>query len=965
METGIRNIYTGYFSYITKDSKPYQLTKLTDMRISDILAKRMVLLYTLILVSSTVFAQSGVIKGVIKDTSGERLNGASVILQGTSRGTTTNSNGEFTLSATAGTHTLIASYVGFKSVRQTVMVRAGETTTADVSLLEGGEFQEVVVLGSRSVPRTQLETPVPVDVIDIKKLAGDAPQIYLNQMLTYAAPSFNSGTQTVSDGTDHIDPASLRGLGPDQVLVLVNGKRRHNTALVNVNGTFGRGSVGTDMNSIPVSAIDRVEILRDGASAQYGSDAIAGVINIILKNSVNAVTASVTAGANFTDFLDNSVTDGETVQTAVNFGIPMGQRGGYMNFAGTYDYRGPTNRAGDRTGTIYSRYNGRNAAGVVQTVDRTDSFLTANNKTRGDFKQRVGQSQLRSGQFMMNAGYPINEKGAEFYLFGGLGYRNGQAAGVYRLSNESRNVIEIYPFGFLPEIHSDIYDKSLGLGIRGELKNWAVDFSNTYGQNQFSFKVDNSLNSSMELSTPTRFIAGGPVFTQNTTNLDFSRRFDIISGLNIAFGTEHRFERYQLIPGEEASYTDYGKAIQVGVDGSGKPILVPDPKGPISTRFGGADSSARAGGAQVFPGFRPENAVNATRSAISAYLEGEVNFSPAFLLSAATRFENYNDFGSTLNGKLSMRYKIRDNFALRASASTGFRAPSLHQRYFSTTATLFVSGVPYEVGTFTNDSRPAQLLGIPTLKPEKSKSVSAGFTGNYGKFKVTLDGYFTRITDRIIYTDLFQGSNASNASPVDKEIYRLLSIANANRAAFFANAIDTETKGVDLVLSYGTKLGAGNFRADLVGTLGETKQVGEVKASEKLKGKENIYFSEASRIFLESSVPRTKVGLTLTYGLGNWNFFVRNTYFGEVEEATTTADFFQTYDAKWVTDVTVGYKLSKGLRLSIGSNNAFDVYPETVVNPGNTGGNQFIYSRRATQFGYNGRYLFGRLELNF
>lgn len=934
------------------------------MRLAVILSKRKGLLCSFLILSSFVFAQTGTIQGVVKAPSGERLGNASVVLQGTSRGIITNSNGEFTLSVPEGTHTLVASYVGFKSVRHSVTVRANETINIDLSLTEAGGVQEVVVLGSRSLPRTQLETPVPVDVIDIKKLAGDAPQVYVNQILTYVAPSFNSGTQTVSDGTDHIDPASLRGLGPDQVLVLINGKRRHNTALVNVNGTFGRGSVGTDLNAIPVSAIDRVEILRDGAAAQYGSDAIAGVINIILKSSVNRVTASATAGAHFTDFLGESITDGETIQTAVNFGIPMGQRGGFVNFSGSYDFRDATNRAGDRTGAIYSRYNGRNAAGVVQTVDRTDSFLTANNKTRADFKQRVGQSLLRSGQFMMNAGYPIDEEGTEFYLFGGLGYRNGQAAGIYRLPNESRNVIDIYPFGFLPEIHSDIYDKSLALGIKGELKNWAVDFSNTYGQNQFNFRVANSLNSSMERSSPTRFNAGGPVFTQNTTNLDFSRRFEVISGINVAFGAEHRFERYQLLPGEEASYTDYGKARQVGVDASGRPILVPDPQGPVSTRFGGADSSARAGGAQVFPGFRPENAVNATRSAVSGYLDGEFNFSPEFLISAATRLENYNDFGTTLNGKLALRYKVRENFALRASASTGFRAPSLHQRYFSTTATLFVSGIPYEVGTFTNDSRPAQLLGIPTLKPEKSNSVSAGFTGNYGSFKVTVDGYYTRINDRIVYTDLFQGSNAPNASAVDQEIYRLLAIANANRAAFFANAINTETKGIDLVVSYGTALGTGNFRADLVGTLTETKKVGAVKASEKLKGKENIYFSEASRIFLESSVPKTKAGLTLSYGLGNWNFFVRNTYFGKVEEATTNVAFLQTYDAKVVTDASIGYRLGKELRLTVGANNLLDVYPERVADPGNTGSNQFIFSRRATQFGYNGRFLFARAELD-
>jgi iron complex outermembrane receptor protein len=853
--------------------------------------------------------------------------------------------------------------VGLGTGKQSVTVTAGETHVVDFVLVEGGQEETVVILGSRSLPRTQLETPAPVDVIDIKKLAGDAPQVYINQILTYAAPSFNSGTQTVADGTDHIDPASLRGLGPDQVLVLINGKRRYNTALVNLNGTFGRGSVGTDLNAIPVSAIDRVEILRDGAAAQYGSDAIAGVINIILKSNVNSINASVTTGANVTKFLGNSVTDGETVQTALNFGIPMGDKGGFINFSGSYDYRNATNRAGDRTGIIFERYNGRNSSGVVQKVDRTDSFLTANNLTRHDYRQKVGQSLLRSGQFMFNSVIPFDQQ-TEFYFFGGLGYRNGQAAGNYRFPGIANNVIEIYPLGFLPEIHSDIYDKSLAFGIRGKVKNWDVDFSNTWGQNQFAFRVVNSLNASMEKSSPTRFNAGGPIFTQNTTNLDFSRRFDHMAGVNLAFGAEHRFERYQLLAGEESSYTDYGKARQVGLDATGKPILIPDPKGPISTRFGGADSAARGGGAQVFPGYRPENAVNAARSAIATYADLELNFSSAFLMDIAGRFENYNDFGSTFNGKIAMRYKLGNHFAIRASASTGFRAPSLHQRYLSTTSTLFVAGVPYEVGTFTNDSRPAQLLGIPKLKPEKSKNVSAGFTGNLGKFKVTVDGYFIRINDRIVYTDQFQGNSSPTAPPEDQEIYRLLAIANANRASFFANAINTETKGIDLVLSYGLGIGPGKFRADLTGNITETRRVGPIKASPKLAGKESIYFSESNRVFLERSVPRQKAGLTLTYGLNKLNFFIRTVWFGKVTEATNVKATQQVYDPRIITDVSIGYKITRSLRLSVGSNNILDVYPERTADAATTGGNQFVYSRRATQFGFNGRYIFGRLELN-
>ncbi|MEJ7676725.1 MAG: TonB-dependent receptor [Segetibacter sp.] len=312
------------------------------------------------------------ITGTVKDESGNTLSGASVAVQGLSTGTTTDNSGMYTIRIKGGTYTISASYVGFTAVRQKTTVADNATASVNFSLVNSGVTNEVVVLGSRALPRTQLETPVPVDIIDVKKIAQDAPQVYINQILNYVAPSFNSGTQTVADGSDHIDPASLRGLGPDQVLVLINGKRRHNTALVNINGSFGRGSTGTDLNAIPVSAIDRIEILRDGASAQYGSDAIAGVINIILKSSVNRVTASVTGGENLTKFSGKTVTDGETAQAAINFGIPMGERGGFINFSGSFDYRNYSNRAGDRTGVIYSRYNGRNAAGAVQTLDMTD-----------------------------------------------------------------------------------------------------------------------------------------------------------------------------------------------------------------------------------------------------------------------------------------------------------------------------------------------------------------------------------------------------------------------------------------------------------------------------------------------------------------------------------------------------------------------------------------------------------------
>ncbi len=881
------------------------------------------------------------------------LAGATIQINPINRGGYTNASGRYTTELNAGSYDVSASFVGYTLVSKTVTITAGQTSSLDFALEAGTTLNTLVVLGSRSLPRTQTATPVPVDVIDIKRIIGDAPQVSVNQLLNYIAPSFASGTQTVADGTDHIDPASLRGLGPDQVLVLINGKRRHNTALVNVNGTFGRGSVGTDMNSIPTAVIDRIEILRDGAAAQYGSDAIAGVINIILKNSVNRLNVNVTAGGNYTSKADDDF-DGQTVQTGIDYGIPLGERGGFINIGGSYDYRNYTNRSGPWIGPIYrnlSRWRGQNG-----------QLSLANNITRNNIRMRAGQSRLRSGQLFLNANIPM-ESGAEFYFFGGLGYRNGQAAGVYRLPSDSRNILDIYPLGFLPEIHSDIYDKSLAFGIRGNIGKWKADVSNTYGQNQFIFRVENSLNASLEKAFPPASMPVVPCSHRTPPTW-------ISAGISMCWkdwisASERSIvsERYQLIAGAENSYTDYGRARKIGVSQDGSDILVPDPKGSINTRFG-PDGSARAGGAQVFPGFRPENAVNATRSAIAGYVDLEASFTDQFLVGIAGRFENYNDFGSTVNGKLTLRYKLNQNMSLRGSVSTGFRAPSLHQRFYSNTSTLFVDGVPYEVGTFTNDSRPAQLLGIPKLKPEKSVSASAGFTGTLGKFSLTVDGYFTRITDRIVYTDLFSGSNAPGASPVDREIYELLRNANASQAAFFANAINSETKGVDLVLTYNVRVGAGNLRADLAGTWTNTHQVGPVKASEKLKGKENIYFSQTSRTYLEKAVPRAKLNLSLNYSIGKFSVFLRNVYFGSVDEATNNPLFFQTYEGKVITDLSIGYRINRALRISIGSNNLLDVYPDKVENINNTTNGQFLYSRRVTQFGYNGRFVFARLELN-
>jgi len=899
------------------------------------------------------------LKGTVTDAAGEALPGVNVTINGTSRGVQTAMDGKYGLEV-EGTETLTFSFISYENQ----VVKLNGQKILDIVLLESASsLDEIVVIGSRSGGRSRLETPVPVDIIDMKNIVQSGPQVSLTSILNYVAPSFTSNTQTISDGTDHIDPASLRGLGPDQVLVLINGKRRHTSSLVNVNGTFGRGSVGTDLNTIPTAAIDRIEILRDGAAAQYGSDAIAGVINIILKKSTETVTGVLSMGGNQTssDHLasNNQGMDGKTLQFALNYGIGLGKNGGYLNMTGSFDDRGYTNRMKAWEGTIFSGYNNP-ASGAALSEDITESELSRRGLTRSDFNMRVGQSALRGGSFMANMSLPMGNN-AEFYAFGGLSARSGNSAGFYRLPNQNRTVTDIYSNGFLPEINSRINDQSIAFGIRGKAAGWNVDFSNTFGQNAFNYLIGNTLNASLGAASPTEFNSGGFAFAQNTTNFDISRKLDVQSGLNIAFGLEHRYENYTIDAGEEGSYTNYGLATKIGVDANGKNLLINDYKGPISTVFDPL-GRARPGGAQVFPGFAPSNEVDARRNSIAGYADIELDVTDKFLIGAAIRHENYSDFGATTNWKISSRYKVSKGFTIRGAASTGFRAPSLHQQNFNSTSTLFVDGIPYEVGTFSNDSRVAQLLGIPQLKQETSQNFSFGFTGNVNKqLKLTVDYYNIAIKDRIVLTGQFKGGTATAQ---DREISRLLAAANANSATFFVNAIDSRTQGVDIVTSYTSPLGKGSFRADLASTIAKTVLEGDIKSTGALVGKEGTFFDQTSRIFLEKAVPRTKFNLSLNYSINKFSVFFRNVYFGSVDEATNSDANMQTFSAKVITDLSFGYNIAKGTNFTIGANNLLDVYPDMAIKANQSDG-RFLYSRRSQQFGFNGRYIFARLNFSF
>ncbi len=930
------------------------------------------------------FAQR-TIGGIVTDAeTKEALIGASIVAKGSNLAAITDLNGAFNFNnVPTDVKYLEISFVGYTTFR----LELTSSSTYGIELLSGTDLDNVVVIGSRNQSRTKLQTAVPVDVIAIKDIVNNIGQVDLNQILTYLTPSFQSTRQTISDGTDHIDPAQLRGLGPDQVLVLVNGKRRHQYALVNVNGTINRGTVGTDLNAIPASCIDRIEILRDGAAAQYGSDAIAGVINIVMKHNLG-LTANVSYGVNATsyekyyainrinpsislspnnDYAD--IVDGNTYHAGLNYGIPIGNKG-YLNITGEYTNRGQTNRSGIYTGQIWPN---------VYGFDKSDSINTAKGLTRDSFAMRIGNSKIQGGGATFNLCIPFSTD-FEFYAFGGYNKKLGESAGVYRYPSAipafiRSKVLAQYPTGFLPLINTTDVDLNNVIGVRGKINDWSIDLSQNYGQNSFDFNISNSVNYSAVADTSkgalqnaptfqTQFDAGGMKFTQYTSNLDISKKHDILTGLNTAFGAEFRVDGYDIRQGEEASYSNYN--LKSGV----------------------------AAGSQVYSGFLPQNAVSKTRSSFAIYSDNELDISKKWLIAGALRFENYSDFGSTLNWKLATRYSLNDWLSVRASASTGFRAPSQQQKYFAKTSTLFIgsSTTPTEVGTLTNDSKAAQVLGIPALKKETSLSLAFGITARpTNNLEITLDVYKVKVNDRIVLTNNFSASFFTDPILKDQLLQSGAQVVN-----FFTNAINTIATGVEAVVNYEFKVGEGKLRTTLAGSFINNEVEKDANGTVLLKASDILtknnqlpyYFNREDQSRMEVALPKDKISLMLNYNIGKFNAMLRATRFGSVSyldsyydatsntylnpnaasswaknafnnNAVETLDQF--FSPKTTTDVTVGYKLLKAFTLTLGANNLFDVYPDINANSANMSAGRFVYSRRVQQMGFNGRYVFARL----
>lgn len=958
------------------------------------------------LLSLSLMAQKTIISGTVIENKGKALVGAVISVKGTNSKTVSKDNGEFSISVTKG-DVLVVNFLGFET--KNITMDGSSNLTIKLTEAEAG-LSEVVVLGSRGTGRTKMESTAPVDVFDVKTLITEIPQTDVTSILNYVAPSFNSTPQTVADGTDHIDPASVRGLGPDQTLVLLNGKRRYTTALVNLNGTMGRGSVGTDLNAIPAAAIDKIELLRDGAAAQYGSDAIAGVLNVQLNDNINKGRASLTYGLNATSYeaythansgnfaagidpiyIKRKVTDGQKLQAAVNYGWQLGKtKGSFINLTAVFEKREPTVRSGERAGNIDDR-----RPGDVGSTFLLDSLGV----NRDYFQMRVGQSRTQNVQGVINGALKLKNN-AEFYFFSIISQRLGNSTGFYRMPFQATNIPSIYGRGFLPEIASTISDVSLGAGLKGKLGSWNYDLSNVYGENSFRFNIENTLNVSGFYNNglkQTEFNAGVLQFRQNTTNLDLSKNYGGALKTNLAFGAEFRYENYQQKEGEEASWANYMRRTNGSVDIiNGTPTTV---------RLADGSTGIPAGGSQVFPGFRPDNSVNKSRNSYAFYGDLEIEPIKGLLVDGALRYENYSDFGGNLSGKLAARYKIDKNVSLRGSVSTGFRAPSLQQKYLTKTSTVFQGGIAFDDATLPNDSKAAQLLGIPSLRPEIATSYSVGITMKYGRFTFTADGFSTRINDRIILTDAFSGRNGG--TPQEQAIYDILLANNAARGVFMANAIDLRTSGIDLIVGFNPKIKAGqSLKFEMAATFSSREIIGDTKSSAQLKGREHTYMSPINRATLIEGNPQVKGNLSISYRINKFNIMMRNTYFGKVihlEGASLAAPlgtqwfYRQELGAKVITDLTLGYNVNKTIRLSAGANNLLDIYSDLVKassgtyqrldivstsptyntfvesrsakdagvvnNNGVSSNNQFNYSRRVTQLGMNGRYMFMRIDI--
>ncbi|MCU4415642.1 TonB-dependent receptor plug domain-containing protein [Acinetobacter bereziniae] len=755
----------------------------------------------------------------------------------------------------------------------------------------------IVVTGTRSLKRSKTDSLQPIDVISAQELTERTGSSELGTALSKIIPSINFPRPTVVDGTELVRPVQLKGLSPDQVLVLVNGKRRHTGAFINLGGTIGRGSAPTDLNAIPVSAISRIEVLREGASARYGSDAIAGVVNIILKSDPRTGEAGIRYG-----IYDKG--DGEQKQSYVSGGTRLGDYG-YAIFSGEWQDNQATNRAG---------------------LDLRDPNAT----TYGQRTFRFGDPKSDEVKAAFNAGFDLSDT-VELYGFSTYSHRNAETAGFYRLSNASNNVPALFPNGYLPLIRAQLDDFSAVAGLRGEAADWRYDVSANYGLNQYDV---NTRTINVDLykdtgATPNSFHNGKLKNSQSVFNIDLSKEYDIsafASPLNIAFGAQYLNQQYQIKAGDPGSYYKSGSS--------------------------------------GLSGFRQADAGKWTRDSYAGYLDLETDITQKLSASSAYRYEKYDDFGDTNNASLSLRYKLLPQVAVRGSVSTGFRAPSLAQQYFTQTSSQLVNGQFVEAGTFPSSSQVAQLLGAEDLKAEKSKNYSLGFVFTpTSNLYMTLDAYQIDIDDRI---SLSSNINASSPAVRDYLISKGIPNTNFSSVRFFNNASDTRTRGVDLVANYQWQnLPYGELTTSLAYNFNRN-EVTNVDKNPDILNALGVNLTRLDRReqygLLAGSTPEHKFSLANDYKIGNFGINTNITRYGSFKtfsNAGSASD--QKFSAKWLLDLALSYQL-KAWKFTLGGDNITNVYPDKDVYDINkpTGGS--LQYSQFSPFGFNGAFYYGKIN---
>jgi len=898
-------------------------------------------------------AQSGTIQGQVVDSAGAPVVGAIVTVDLTNLGTTTTASGRYSLHGVpARFATVTVHAIGFAAASSNVTVVAADVVELNFTLNRSPvELAPIdVVVGSRARHTAAEELAVPVDVYTAEDIQQQGTT-ETSQVLQTLSPSVNFPRQSVTDANDIVRPFTLRGLSPDHTLVLVNGWRRHQMAVLNTFAYgMGAGSSGVDLNAIPGGAIERIEVLRDGASAQYGSDAIAGVVNLVMKEGKFAPFLNADAGKYVTDDYPDDGTF-----TNLNGGVGIGLGRGSLSLFGEYQHRDPTNRAWPDSFLV-------NQQGIGDLIDPKNGEIIEKRNSLPQPNYHWGDGLEKDVMSFGNFRMPLNQSGStEFYAFGGYSYRRGTGNGFWRYFDSSRNWQEIYPQGFLPEFHPKVNDYSAAGGFRTSFGGWAADAGVSWGMNRFEYDLDNTNNPSLGPCLDVACAPGADGILGNSddpgipnqTSFDAGalQRSEVIVGLNLskplnlglrnpvnfALGGAWRREYFNLEAGEFASYVNGGHAAQDSVANPGD--LSP-------------------GGSSVFAGFRPQDQADESRANVGAYLDLETNLTSQLLADVAGRYENYSDFGDRVTGKLALRYQPTKRFVLRGAASTGFRAPGLAQSFFSHVTTNVIGGQFQEIGNFPVSNRAAKIFGAKPLEEETSVNLSAGFAFTPAdNFTITVDYFHIQIDNRILLGATFNDS-------VSQAILADSGFGNIAGVQFFTNGLDTKTQGVDFTADWLIPAGKGTLDLNLGAnyTKNEITHVDPVPPI--LQGTPTTYTSIldlVTQVGIEEERPDWRGTLQANYSIGRVHTLGRVSYYGGFASAQPSFTDREEYGAKTLVDLEVGYRFDQ-VNLSVGARNIFDTYPDQPKAEFNNNDNTFPWAA-ASPFGYNGRFLYTRAEM--